>query len=295
MQFGKNITKELNLDLNNLEAATFERIDDIAVITMNRPEGANSLNTAMHRDVVACFDEVHNNDDIRAAVITANGRFFCAGRDIKEFVGTYSEKESNALRPIDDPDHIMFATQCNHYDVWKPLIGAINGAAVGGGLEIAIMCDMIVMSADTYIADLHAKINVGGMNSMNTFLPPMIARELTMTDRRLTAQECLNYGFANYVLPKNEILAKAIDLAKATALMGPDSIQRLKQGSIDLQRKSGNLRYEDYYETRKANQMKMIDRVKSDSDMLEGMEAFVEKRKSSYQKPVKSDDNFKPY
>jgi enoyl-CoA hydratase/carnithine racemase len=154
---------------------------------------------------------------------------------------------------------------------------------------------MIVMSADTYIADLHAKINVGGMNSMNTFLPPMIARELTMTDRRLTAQECLNYGFANYVLPKNEILAKAIDLAKATALMGPDSIQRLKQGSIDLQRKSGNLRYEDYYETRKANQMKMIDRVKSDSDMLEGMEAFVEKRKSSYQKPVKSDDNFKPY
>ena len=100
MQFGKDITKELNLDLNNLEAATFERVDDIAVITMNRPEAANSLNTAMHRDVVACFDEVNNNDDIKAAVITANGRFFCAGRDIKEFVGTYSEKESNALRAI---------------------------------------------------------------------------------------------------------------------------------------------------------------------------------------------------
>jgi enoyl-CoA hydratase/carnithine racemase len=167
MQFGKDITKELNLDLNNLEAATFERVDDIAVITMNRPEAANSLNTAMHRDVVACFDEVNNNDDIKAAVITANGRLFCAGRDIKEFVGTYSEKESNALRPIDDPNHIMFATQCNHYDVGKPLSGAVNGAAVGGGLEIAIMCDMIVMSDDTYIADLHAKINVGGMRHNN--------------------------------------------------------------------------------------------------------------------------------
>ena len=295
MQFGKDITKELNLDLNNLEAATFEIVDDIAVITMNRPEAANSLNTAMHRDVVACFDEVHNNDDIKAAVITASGRFFCAGRDIKEFVGTYAEKDSDALRPIDDPNHVMFATQCNHYDVWKPLIGAVNGAAVGGGLEIAIMCDMIVMSDDTYIADLHAKINVGGMNSMNTFLPAMVARELTMTDRRLTAQECLNYGFANYVLPKDQILEKAIDLAKATALMGPDSIQRLKQGSIDLQRKSGNLRYENYYETRKANQMKMIEKVKSDDDLLEGMEAFVEKRKSDYKKAVKTDEDFKPY
>ncbi|MDG1990479.1 MAG: enoyl-CoA hydratase/isomerase family protein [Dehalococcoidia bacterium] len=295
MQFGKDITKELNLDLNNLEAATFEIVDDVAVITMNRPEAANSLNTAMHRDVVACFDEVHNNDNIKAAVITASGRFFCAGRDIKEFVGTYAEKNSDALRPIDDPNHVMFATQCNHYDVWKPLIGAVNGAAVGGGLEIAIMCDMIVMSDDTYIADLHAKINVGGMNSMNTFLPAMIARELTMTDRRLTAQECLSYGFANYVLPKDQILEKAIDLAKATALMGPDSIQRLKQGSIDLQRKSGNLRYENYYETRKANQMKMIEKVKSDDDLLEGMEAFVEKRKSDYKKAVKTDEDFKPY
>ena len=155
---------------------------------------------------------------------------------------------AEVLRAIDDPDNEMFGRLANHWHVKKPLIGALQGSAVGGGLEVAIMCDVIVMADDAYIADLHAKINVGGMNSMNTFLPPMIARELTMTDKRINAQDCLDHGFANYVLPKDQILDKAIDLAKATALMGPDSIQRLKQGSVELQRASGNLRYENYYE-----------------------------------------------
>ncbi len=289
MQFGKDLVRDLGLDLSNLDAATFERRGNIAVVTMNRPEAANSLNTAMHRDVVACWDEINNNDEIRAAVITGSGRFFCAGRDIKEFVSTYGEKDSDALRPIDDPNHVMFATQCNHYDIFKPVVAALNGAAVGGGLEVAIMSDMVVMADDTYIADLHAKINVGGMTSMSTFLPPMIARELTMTDRRLTAEECLRWGFANYVVPKDEVLDKAIEIAEASARMGPDSIQRLKQGSVELQRRSGNLRPPGYYERRRENQLKAIAQVKSESDRMEGMQAFVEKREADYAGPVKSD------
>ena len=290
MQFGKDLVRELGLDLGDLEAATFERRGEIAIVTMNRPEAANSLNTAMHRDVVACWDEINNNDEIRAAVITGNGRFFCAGRDIKEFVSTYGERDSSALRPIDDPNHVMFATQCNHYDILKPLVAALNGAAVGGGLEVAIMADMVVMSDDTYIADLHAKINVGGMNSMNTFLPPMIARELTMTDRRLTAEECHRWGFANYVVPKDQVLEKAIEVAEASARMGPDSIRYLKRGSVELQRRSGNLRPEGYYERRRENQLKAIAQVKSESDRMEGMQAFVEKREAAYTGPVKTEE-----
>ena len=172
----------------------------------------------------------------------------------------------------------------------KPLVGALQGSAVGGGLEVAIMCDMIVMSDDAYIADLHAKINVGGMISMNTFLPPMIARELTMTDRRLTAEECLRWGFANYVLPKDQVLEKAIEVAQATALMGPDSIQRLKQGSIDIQLQSGNLHNEDFYEERKKIVRAQMADTAGDHDRMEGMKAFVEKRGSSYDRPVKSND-----
>src|SRR5712691_2422782 len=180
-------------DLNNLEAAVFERIDNLAIVTLNRPAALNSLNTAMHRDVDACWEEINNNEEIRAAVVTGAGRFFCAGRDIKEYVNTY--ESPGQLRAIDDPDNPLFGRLCNHYVIRKPLVCALNGPAVGAGLEIVIMCDMVVMAEDTYIADLHAKVNVGGMNSLLTVLPAMVARELTMADRRLSAEECLRFGF----------------------------------------------------------------------------------------------------
>ncbi|MYE46632.1 MAG: enoyl-CoA hydratase/isomerase family protein [Chloroflexi bacterium] len=277
------------VDLSNMESGIFELRDNIAVVTLNRPEALNSLNTAIHRDIVACWDEINRNDEIRAGVVTGSGRFFCAGRDIKEFVGTYGAGEAQALRPIDDPDHEMFGVLANHYHVRKPLIGALNGSAVGGGLEVAIMCDMIVMAEDAYIADLHAKINVGGMVSMNTFMPPMIARELTMTDRRFTAQECHMWGFANYVVPKDQVLEKAIEVAEATARMGPDSIQRLKQGSIDLQLASGNIAGPERLEERRRTVRAQMAETAGDHDRMEGMKAFVEKRESQYERPVKAE------
>jgi crotonobetainyl-CoA hydratase len=277
------------VDLSNLESGIFELRGNVAVVTLNRPEALNSLNTAIHRDIVACWDEINRNDEIRAAVVTGSGRFFCAGRDIKEFVGTYGAGEAQALRPIDDPDHEMFGVLANHYHVRKPLIGALNGSAVGGGLEVAIMCDMIVMADDAYIADLHAKINVGGMTSMNTFLPPMIARELTMTDRRLTAAECHQWGFANYVEAKDEVLDRAIEVAEATTRMGPDSIQRLKQGSIDVQLASGNIAGPERREERRRIVRATMAETAGDHDRMEGMKAFVEKRESEYDRPVKAE------
>ena len=277
------------VDLNNLESGIFETRGDIAVVTLNRPEALNSLNTAIHRDIVACWNEINENDGIKAAVVTGSGRFFCAGRDIKEFVGTYGAGEAQQLRAIDDPDNEMFGVLANHYHVRKPLIGALNGSAVGGGLEVAIMCDMIVMADDAYIADLHAKINVGGMNSMNTFLPPMIARELTMTDRRLTADECHKWGFANYVAPKAEVLDKAIEVAEATARMGPDSIQSLKQGSINVQLASGNIAGPERLEERRRTVREQMATTAGDHDRMEGMKAFVEKRESEYERAVKAE------
>ena len=229
------------VDLTGMEAALFEVRGEVAVVTLNRPESLNALNTAMHRDVAACWEEINRNERIRAAVVTGAGRFFCAGRDIKEFVGTYGSTAPRSLRPVDDPEHEMFGATVNHWHIRKPLVGALNGPAVGGGLELAIMCDMVVMAEDAYIADLHAKINAGGMISLNAFLPPMVAREVTMTDRRLTAEECHRWGFANYVTPRAGVLERALELAEATARMGPDSIGHLKRGSIDLQLASGNI------------------------------------------------------
>jgi enoyl-CoA hydratase/carnithine racemase len=272
-------------DLTKLEACTYTVVDNIAVVTMNRPDRLNSLDTTMHRDVDACWDEINANPAIRAAVITGNGRFFCAGRDIKEYLNTYGEEEQNALRPIDDPDHPLFARLCNHYIVEKPLIGALNGPAVGAGLEIAIMCDMLVMADNAYIADLHAKVNVGGMNTLLWYMPPMIARELAMTDRRLTPEECLRIGFVNRVVPPEDVLESALDLARKTTMMGPDSIRMLRQGSIRRQMECGLVWGDDVREERRKSARARIAEMQQNPDHLAGMKAFAEKRQAEYVKP----------
>ena len=274
------------VDLTAMEAGVFEIRGEVAVVTLNRPESLNALNTAMHRDIAACWEEINRNERIRAAVVTGAGRFFCAGRDIKEFVGTYGSGEARALRPVDDPGHEMFGATVNHWHIRKPLIGALNGPAVGGGLELAIMCDMVVMAEDAYIADLHAKINAGGMISLNAFLPPMVAREVTMTDRRLTAEECHRWGFANYVTPRAGVLEKALELAEATARMGPDSIGHLKRGSIALQLASGNIASPERHQERLRTLRERRARTAGDRDLMEGMKAFVEKRGARYERPV---------
>jgi crotonobetainyl-CoA hydratase len=280
------VVAKYGVDLTQMDTAIYERRGSVAIVTLNRPEALNSLNTAVHRDVGACYEEINTNDEIRAAVVTGAGRFFCAGRDIKEFVGQYGDGDTQALRPIDDPDNELFGQLINHAYLYKPLIVGLNGPVVGGGLELAIMADMVVMAEDAYAADLHAKVNVYGMDALNTFLPPMIAREVAMTERRLTAAECLRWGLANYVVPKDEVLVKSVELAEATARMGPDSIQRLKQGSIDLQLRSGNLWPPEFTEQRRSKIQAETAETAVDHDLMEGMRAFVEKRESEYERPV---------
>jgi enoyl-CoA hydratase len=268
--------------IENLQSVQFERVGNLAIVTLNRPQRLNALDYTMHRDVVACWDEINDNPEIRAAVITGNGRFFCAGRDIKEYLDTYGQGDTAKRRPLDDPDDPMFARLCNHYIVKKPLVGALNGPAVGGGLEITLMCDMVVMAEDAYIADLHAQVNVSGMNTLLWFLPPMIARQVTMTDRRLTAQECLNYGLVNQIVSRQDVREAAIELAQATTVMGPDSIQKLKEGSLRLQRECGLVYDDEWREARRRTIKEETTARMANSNWLEGMKAFAERREAKY-------------
>ena len=111
-----------------------------------------------------------------------------------------------------------------------------------------------------------------------------------MTDRRFTAQECHMWGFANYVVPKDQVLEKGVELAEATARMGPDSIQRLKQGSIDVQLASGNIPPPGVPRGAPEEIVRQqMAETASDHDRMEGMKAFVEKRESQYERPVKAE------
>ncbi|GIW05703.1 MAG: enoyl-CoA hydratase [Dehalococcoidia bacterium] len=269
-----------------MECAIFEQRGPIAIVTLNRPEAKNSLNTGMHRDVVWAWDEINSTPEIRVAIVTGAGdRAFCAGRDIKEFIEYYGEGGAEKIRPIDDPNHPMFGKLCNHYIVRKPLIAAINGYAVGGGLEIVQMCDLRVMADDTYIADLHAKVNVFGMNCLAYELPWPIANYLTMANGRLTAQECLHFGYVNRVVPRSELMKAALELAEMVMTSGPDSLRHLKEGSIRRQIESGNLFTEEYLEKRRQEALERVKNTAKSHDLMEGMRAFVEKRSATYERP----------
>lgn len=267
------------------EAATFERCGPIAVVTLNRPGQANTLNTQMHKDVVPFWDMINDTPEIRVGIVTGTGeRAFCAGRDVKEYLEFYAGDEKK-IRPIDDPNHPMFGKLCNHYIINKPMIAAINGYAVGGGLEIVLMTDFRVMVEDTYIADLHAKVNVGGMNSLNSELPWPIANYLTMANGRLSAAECAHFGFVNKVVPRPKLMEAAFELADMILTSGPDSIRHLKEGSIKRQISSGNIAPPEVREQRRAAALARIERQQQDKDLLEGMKAFAEKRTTAYNKP----------
>jgi enoyl-CoA hydratase/carnithine racemase len=151
---------------------------------------------------------------------------------------------------------------------------------------LALTCDMLVMVDDTYIADGHAKVNVIGGSWLLRFLPPMVAREIAMTDRRLTADECHYYGLANYVVPRTEVRKRAIELASATARMGPDSIRALREASTKYLIEAGKVQPTRREELLRRGREHMEGlRSHSDPDVAEGMRSFLSKRKPDYQKP----------
>lgn len=268
------------------ESAIFEVRGPIAIVTLNRPEAKNSLNTAIHVDVVPMWEEINNDPEIRVAIVTGAGdRAFCAGRDVKEFVNTYGSDGEEKIRRIDDPNDEMFSRLANHYIVKKPLIAAINGYAVGGGLEIVAMSDFRVMADDTYIADLHAKVNVYGMNCLAYELPWPVANYLTMANGRLSAAECLHYGFVNRVVPRAQLMDAAIELAEMVLTSAPDSLRHLKEGSIKRQLESGNLFTDEFRENRRQEALNRVKSTKETHDLMEGMKAFVEKRTATYERP----------
>jgi len=267
-------------------SAIFEVRGNIAIVTLNRPEAKNSLNTDIHVDVVPMWEEINNDPDIRVAIVTGAGdRAFCAGRDVKEFVNTYGADGEAKIRRIDDPNDEMFSRLANHYIVKKPLIAAINGYAVGGGLEIVAMSDFRVMADDTYLADLHAKVNVYGMNCLAYELPWPVANYLTMANGRLSAKEALHFGFVNKVVPRAQLMDAAIELAEQVMTSAPDSLRTLKEGSIKRQLESGNLFTDEFRENRRQEALNRVQNTKETHDLMEGMKAFVEKRAATYERP----------
>jgi enoyl-CoA hydratase len=193
-----------------------ERDGAVLTVLIDRPGNKNALTLAMRRRIETLCAEIDADESVRAVVLTAVGDVFCAGADIKEIAAL-----GNALVPTNPGAALR--------GVGKPVICAVDGACVTGGLELALSCDWIIASERSFFADTHARLGVLPRWGMSALLPRAVgkrlAKEMTATGRRVPAAEALRIGLVNTVVPAAELRAHAAEVARAVAAADPAAMR----------------------------------------------------------------------
>ncbi|MGO4391215.1 enoyl-CoA hydratase/isomerase family protein [Variovorax sp. M-6] len=254
------------------ETLLYEVVDGVALIRLNRPERMNSIGGSMKADLAhALFEQVRNDESVRCVVITGAGdKAFCAGADIKERAGQVTPQAQYHLRQ--KTTHELFRA-IEQFE--KPVIAAINGVALGGGLEIALCCDVRIAAHGARLGLPEARIGVlpaaGGTQRLPRLVGVGVAKELMLTGDHIDAERALAIGLVNQVVAAEELLPTAMAMAARMAGNAPLALRHIKH-AIDLGLQVGidaGLEYERYAAAL----------VIASEDRKEGMRAFVEKRK----------------
>jgi enoyl-CoA hydratase len=199
-----------------------EKHDGYAIVTLNRPDEMNALSRELRADFVAAFEQCQADDDIRVVILTGAGRAFCAGFDLKEL----SSSDSDASQEADNA--IARAMEA----FTGPIIGAINGHAVTGGFEMALACDVLIASDKARFADTHARVGILPGWGLSQKLPRMIglsrAKEISFTGTPVFAQQAYDWGLVNHVVPAEELLPRAVEMAEAMCACVPHILRQYK-------------------------------------------------------------------
>ncbi len=256
------------------KAADFEQIQirhdgDVVIATIHRPEALNALNQIVLRSLAALLDWIDGAASVRALVLTGAGeKAFVAGADIKQFENMTPTSSAEFARE----GQKLFSRLEN---MRVPVIAAVNGFALGGGLELALACDFIYASETARFGLPECTLGMmpgfGGTVRLPRRVGAGIAREMTMTASMLTAQEALAAGLVNKVYPQAELLAKAIDCAKLIASRAPIAVAKIKS-SIHH---GASLNEEKAFEL----EARLFGELFATNDRTEGVHAFIEKRK----------------
>ncbi|SMH54760.1 enoyl-CoA hydratase [Mesorhizobium australicum] len=200
-----------------------EIADGVATLTLNRPAALNSLNRALRTALVATLAEMDARDDVRVIILTGTGRAFCAGLDVKEL----GQSGHNVTENVDGGDMGSAITGLR-----KPIIAAINGLAVTGGFEITLACDIVLAARSAFFQDTHAKIGLlpgwGLSQRLSRAIGPYRAKEISLSARRVPAEEAAALGFVTRVVADDDLLPAARAVALAIARWPADHIGRIK-------------------------------------------------------------------
>lgn len=213
-------------------ALTTDLSDHIMTITFNRPEALNAIDPETRAELNAAWEEFRTNDDAWVAILTGAGdRAFCVGSDLKKtpppdesFAGTkFSSRGADELwRPLEN--------------LWKPIIAAINGHAYGGGLELALHCDLRIASENATFAQSEVRVGsmvgAGGSIRLMRAIPQAAAMKMLLTGMKIDVAEALRLGLVSDVVPLGGLAATARDLAETICRNAPLSIRATKMAAV---------------------------------------------------------------
>ena len=242
----------------------------VAHVQLNRPKELNALNLELMLEIKQALIDLDNDPNVRAIVLSGNERAFAAGADIKQMAG----RTAIDMLKID-----QFSTWDSIRKTKKPMVAAISGFALGGGCELAMICDMIVASETAQFGQPEINIGImpgaGGTQRLTRIVGKNKAMEMVLTGAFISAEQAKEYGLVNKIVPVEFYLSEAIKMAVLIAEKSPIAVQLAKESVL--------LAYELPLHEALHFERKNFYMLFATEDQKEGMAAFVEKRKANFQ------------
>jgi enoyl-CoA hydratase/carnithine racemase len=252
-------------------AIDYEKEGRIAIFTINRPEAMNAMNMAGIRELLEAMTDFRDDPKLWVGIITGAGeRAFCGGADVKDTLMFMREHRRSQWA--------MPPAIWRGFELWKPLIAAINGLALGGGLEIALACDIRIASETARLGTPEVNLGLipgmGGTQRLSRMAPWCKAAEILLMGRVIDAQEAYRIGLVNKVVPQAEVMTTAKEWAQVICQAAPLAVRAAKEAMV----RGYSLSLEDGLKLEDS----LVAYILGTEDFTEGITAFVEKRKPNY-------------
>ncbi len=248
------------------EFIDYDKVGHVATITINRPEVMNALHPPAHEELSAAWDEVEADRDVWVAIITGAGeRAFSAGNDLKW----------TAAHGVPALPRGGFGGICSRFDLWKPVIAAVNGLALGGGFEITLAADIVVAAEHAGFGLPEPRVGLvaaaGGVHRLPRQIPLKLAMGLMLTGRQLSAADAARIGIVNEVVPAPDLLGAARRWAAEIEACSPLAVQASKQAA--------HMGFGRPIADAVTGRYPLMEALWRSEDCVEGVRAFVDKRK----------------
>ncbi len=244
----------------------YEKFDRYAIFTLNRPEALNALSDSVREEFAGHMEDFNKDPAMRVGIVTGNGRAFCAGGDLKEMA-------QHRLDPSTKTSTVVTLGQFGESS--RPFIAAVNGPAIAGGFEWTLDCDIRICTPEAYFAQWEIRRGMApsfGIHHLPRYIPFGEAMVMLLTGRPMSSEEALRWGFVHQIVPRDQLLPHAVQLAQDIASLPAVAVQASRELAREWLKMGENPGMVDW--VRRA--------VSASRDHLEGPLAFSEKRQPEW-------------